>query len=333
MNIVYTFDDGYTDITLVSMLSLFENNKNVSNLVVYIIDCGISTNNINRIKELGNRYNRLVKVYKAIDVEERIPTSLEMGYWSLVCYVRLFFAEILTDLDRVLHIDCDTIVRGDLQKLYEIDLGENICAACYDCIPSPKVTAGFEINDRYYSNGLLLFDLKRVRNEEIEKQFIDYIVKKRGILPHLDQDVISSVLQNKILLLPAEYNVMSVTFALGKHSTELFDGYGPYYSQSEVIKAIKEPIIVHIVGYRYYNKPWSQPCYHPYNTEWKRYFKMVRGTDASLLRKKRHKYGIVNNFICWLWNTGRKIKIIRSFENRIEISRFRKKCVCPVYLE
>ena len=326
MDVVYTFDNGYTDITMVSLISLLENNIGVEKLVIHVIDCGIDEKNQNRLKKLCDEFSRELFFHKGLDVKSRIPIELDKGYWSLVCYVRLFFADMLPDLDKVLHIDCDTIVCGNLQKLYDTELGANICAACYDCLPSPKYLAGFVKTDQYFSNGVLLFDLKKIREENIEEQFVQYIVNRKGILPHLDQDVISAVLQNKTVLLPPQYNLMTVTLFLEDKNEELFKNHGPFYSQDEIDKAIKEPMILHLVGYKYYSRPWDQPCYHPYNKVWLDYYNRIEGTDIRSLHKKKRKYGILNYIVCWVWNIGGKIKLINSLEKAIELRRFWKKC-------
>ena len=173
MNIVYTFDDGYSSVTAVSIKSLLETNKSVKDLKIFIVDCGISNINIENFKDLANEYNREIYFVNGKGYENKIPVKLDLLYWSFVCYVRLFFSDIFPCLDKVLHIDCDTLVLDSLEKLYESDLEGNYCGACYDCIPTSKYACGMNVKDRYYSNGLILFDLKRMRDDNIQDKFIN----------------------------------------------------------------------------------------------------------------------------------------------------------------
>lgn len=322
MNVVYTFDDGYTDITLVSITSFFESNKEVKEIVLYIVDCGITEWNIQRIKKLALDYGRSVIFVEALDVERKIPIKLEKGYWSLVCYVRLFFAEMMPEVKRIMHIDCDTIVRGNLEKVYNVDLEELACAMCYDCLPSAKYAAGFEKNERYFSNGFMIFNLEYIRKNKIENDFINYIVEKEGVLPHLDQDAVSAVLKDSVYLLPAEYNVMSVSFALSSECTAVFCNGEPYYSKKEMKKALDNPLIVHFVGYRYFNRPWNQPCYHPYNQEWINYYNRLSGCEGSLLKKR---CSLKKRIVLFIWNTAGRIGFVSHLEKKIEVNRFKKK--------
>ena len=323
MNVVYTFDDGYTDITMVSMLSFLEANKEVLDVTICIVDCGITENNLNRIKQLVTSYKRNIRIVKAVNIEKRIPIKLDTGYWSVVCYVRLFFAEMFPDIDRIMHIDCDTLVRGNLDNVYYTNLDNYAGALCYDCLPSVKYQAGFQRTDQYFSNGFMIFNLEYIRKHDIEDMFIDYIVKQKGVLPHLDQDVVSAVLKNKVFLLPAKYNVLSVTFALKSDSVSVFANDEPYYSKNEILEALDNPIIIHFVGYRFYNKPWIQPCYHPYNQEWINTYKKLIGCKESKL--KFRKSGMGKRFALFIWNIAGNVSLIERIERQIEVNYFRKK--------
>ena len=319
MNVVYTFDNGYAEITAVSIVSLLENNKHVERLDLYIIDCGISDENKMKISSLINSFERTVVFVPSIDISSKVTIKLETLYWSEVCYIRLFFAELLPDLDRVMHIDCDTIVRKDISSIYNVDLSNYVCAACYDCSPCPKRSIGIPSERPYYSNGFLIFNLDNARNKDIERRFVEYIEEKKGVLPHLDQDVINEVLGNEVYLLPAEYNVMSNTIAFGERCIELFDDNEPYYSAKEVKNAVHNPIIVHLVGYKFFSRPWAQPCYHPYNKEWLNYhLKTPWCNEQKLLKPTQKKYGFLRETICWIWNFGYRNKQIRNLLFLIE---------------
>ena len=325
MNIVYTFDDGYVDIAAVSILSLLENNKEVNNLHIIIVNCGISAANISFLTSLVNRYSRTVEFVNGKNMEKRIPIELELSYWSFVCYVRLFFSELLINYDKVMHIDCDTLVLGNLETVYNSDMYGNMCSACLDCVPSVKYAAGLQEKDYYFSNGFIIFDLKKMRENSIQDRFIDYIIEKNGKLPHLDQDVLNVVLKNKIQVLNPEYNMMTITLLYGEKSYQFFKDE-PYYSQSQIQSALQSPKIVHLVGYRYSSKPWTQPCYHPYNSVWKKYYEKLGRDDKQIFKYKKKKYGFIRELICIIWNMGYSIKMIRNIQFLLEKQRIRKAC-------
>ena len=325
MNVVYTFDDGYTMITAVSLVSLYENNKEIENLKTYIVDCGINENNKKIIESIGLAYSRDIIFVPAIDLESKIPTNLDVAYWSTVCYVRLFFAEMFPNLDRVMHIDCDTIVRGPLLEVYETELEDNICAACYDCVAASKRKLGLAKEKPYLSNGFIIFDLEKIRNFTVESKFVDYIVTRKGNLPHLDQDVLSAVIGEKTTILHPKYNLMTITAAYGGGSLSFFEKGDPYYTFSELEEAASEPVIIHYVGNRFMSRPWVQPCYHPYNDEWIKYYKITNSINGSVVFDTNRKIKNARNAAGYIWNIGFKIGIIRKIELLMDIGYYRKK--------
>ncbi len=320
MNIVYTFDNNYFEVSLVSILSLLKTNKQIN---LYIIDCGIDKKNIKIIYNLCKKYDAKLVIREAKGFENRIPVKIDVLNWSFVCFIRLFFEELLPDLDRVLHIDCDTLVKGNLHNIYSIDLKDKICGGCYDCVPSTKKAAGLKKEDQYISNGFLLFNLDLMRKEHITEQFIQYIVDKKGILPHLDQDVLNDVLKNRIMILAPCYNVMSITSVYGTDACDFFDKKEPYYSKSEIREALDNPIIIHYVGYKYISRPWAQPCFHPNNKEWIHYYKELF-PDGKLLKYKKKKGGLFREIFCYCWNLGNKNKFIRNIQWRHEYNKLNR---------
>ena len=44
------------------------------------------------------------------------------GGKGLTAFSRLFISELLPDVERVVYLDCDTLVRGSLKELFTMDL-------------------------------------------------------------------------------------------------------------------------------------------------------------------------------------------------------------------
>ena len=58
LNVLYLTDNNYAPFAGVSVTSLFINNKNIDNIVVYIIDDNISGDNKEKFNLLARKYNR-----------------------------------------------------------------------------------------------------------------------------------------------------------------------------------------------------------------------------------------------------------------------------------
>ena len=57
-HIVYATDDNFAEILGVSLVSLYENSKDVDDIIVYVLDSGISDENIKKLKSLPKKYSR-----------------------------------------------------------------------------------------------------------------------------------------------------------------------------------------------------------------------------------------------------------------------------------
>ena len=133
MKVMYTCDNNYVWLMGISTISLFENNKSIEELEVYLLGENISNENKEELKKIGQKYNREVTV---IDVPKlNIPPSLVSTRWPLSAFTRLFSGVLLPpDVDRILYLDCDTIITGDISELDDVQFNGNIAMGVKDSI-------------------------------------------------------------------------------------------------------------------------------------------------------------------------------------------------------
>lgn len=311
MNIVYTFDDAYAEITGVSIISLLENN-NPQNISIYIVDCGISKENKEKLNRICENYGSSIEFFQQINIYDKIGISIKPSDWSDVCYIRLFYSTILPErIRKALHIDCDTIIRDDLNQIYNQNIEQYYYAACIDCYPKPRRLITMKRNVPYFSNGLILMNLKKWRDDNIESLFIKYIRDNQGSLPHLDQDVLNYVCAGKSQVLPARYNVMTQTLFYGELGCRLFFPYEPYYNPEEIRGAVKKPGVVHFTGSRYARRPWQQPSAHWYNKEWLVYYKKTDYYNTKSLVKKKRKLSTLKHIYSLFWINACRIPALK----------------------
>ena len=123
MYIVYASDDNFSDIMGVSILSLFENNKD-ENINIYILDSNISKDNKDKIESICVNYSKKLPMWiQAKNINDVLGINVEMDRGSLSQYARLFIGDLLDkDIKRVLYLDCDTIIEKSIKDLWNIDL-------------------------------------------------------------------------------------------------------------------------------------------------------------------------------------------------------------------
>ena len=272
MNIVYVCSDLYSELAGISMVSLFENNRDAEEITVYIIDSGISDENRSRLIEMAERYGRGLVFLSGKDVEGAAGTRIAVNGHSAVknvnTYLRLFLASILPEtVDRVLYLDCDTIVTASLSELWHTDMGQAWAMGADDCRGELyRQEIGLPGDAIYTNNGVILINLKAWREEGVEEDFIRFIADHAGVITFDDQGVLNGVLgvRGRTGLLPPRWNVLSVYYFANLDEIEKYRHPVWAYTREELEDALRRPAIVHftsffIVGTR----PWNAGDPHP----------------------------------------------------------------------
>ena len=133
---------------------------------------------------------------------------------SAVYYYRFFIPRLFPIYSKCVYIDSDTILRGDIGELFDIDLEGKMMAAMVD----PKVevipefrkyvdrAVGVQYRD-YCNSGVLVMDMKALRKFGYLSALVDTINKYDADLVAPDQDYMNVILRGKILHLGAKWNM------------------------------------------------------------------------------------------------------------------------------
>ena len=128
-------------------------------------------------------------------------------------YYRIFAARYLPqDMDKILYLDPDLIVRKDLQSLYDLNI-DNYYFAAATHVPEPlrklnQIRLQALEEGPYINSGVMLMNLKMLRQHQNYNQVFEYIKKNKNLLFLPDQDVISAIYASKILSIdPYVYNM------------------------------------------------------------------------------------------------------------------------------
>lgn len=302
MNIVYTFDDNYVDISGVSIYSLLSSNKDEKSISIYIIDGGIQEKNRNMLCEIVSKFNRELMFIKAPNPDEYYGISLDVANWCKANYIRIYLEKLFPeDIDRLLYIDSDTLILENLGDLYHMDMEGKPIAAAYDCSPLPKYQLGLKVQDKYFSDGIMLLDIKKLREINTYEDYRAFLRSRNGKVAYLEQGAINHVMKGKIKLIPPQYNVMTLSIIYGKYCNVFFDKQEPYYTNDEMKAAIKKPAIVHLTGHPLCIRPWISQSNHLYRCKWEQALNNTPYSDCFQYRsiKKNPK-----NLYIFLINTA-----------------------------
>lgn len=289
MNFVYATDDNYAPILAVSILSLCRCNKNVN---IVVIDDGICIENKKKIEDIAHSGDSDIFFIKGIRIEEMFSFHLNMDRGSMVQFARLFLRDILPDeWDRVIYLDCDTLIRHPLDDLFETDMQGMTIAGVEDAFGRLHwKKLGLDKEDVYVNSGMLLINLKRWREENIEQQFRKIIINKEGKIPQGDQGIINAVLKGKIFKLPVRYNMVAYNFDFTYWEMILYRKPYEYYSKKEIEEAKKNPAIVHFTRSFVSMRPWeNSKIKHVYGEEWQDCYIKVGYTITENREKRSYR--------------------------------------------
>jgi len=259
-DIVYACNDDYVEQTIISMVSLLKHNAYP--IKFWIISDGISEENRRLILEKTTGFEMPVEFVEIDSVLGGVSIS-DGDRHPLTVYAKLFLENVISS-DKVLYLDSDTVIDGDLSDLWERDMTDELVAGVQ--MPySVKQKARMNISSGspYLCDGVVLLNLRYWRERKIGDRCKEYIVKEQGNPPMLSEGTLNYVCQNYIGVLPPDYNLMpSMIWYTGKQIRQLFKT-DVYYQEDELQVARKRPVVVHYMN-ELYNRPWLVPCDHPY---------------------------------------------------------------------
>jgi len=211
--IFFSTDDHYVPFLDVAISSLIENASSAYTYRILVLNTGLLQENIDRVM----RNERPGFAIEFVDISQNVETIKSrfknVYHFSVVTYYRLFIASLFPQYEKILYLDCDLVVLGDISKLYHTELGENILGAAPEQFVqnTPEFrryaerALGLE-PDGYVNAGVLLINLKEFRRNEIEQKFVRLITEYDFDLLDPDQAYLNYLCRGKIHMLPNGWN-------------------------------------------------------------------------------------------------------------------------------
>lgn len=238
-------DDNYAPFVSTTIISIVKNTNSFINF--YILDGGILEWNKQKIISLKKDFNNFNVEF--LDMKnsglERFPN---IRHYSLNTFSRYFIPEMKPDLDKILYLDVDIIVKSDIAELYNQDL-ENypVGAVLEDFYPNnyqhlKTICPTYKGGSNYFNAGVLLLSLNYFRENNLTQILVDKTIELKDVISCPDQDIFNFIFDNNFKILDYKFNLMpdyqEAIHELGK---------------KEAIDAISNPVILHYTAF----KPWN----------------------------------------------------------------------------
>ena len=298
-------DENYAMPTAVAMTSILENAaKNTFYDFYILVPADFSARTSQKIALIKVAYPRCDIHF--IDMKDSFSDALMRlrHITKPTCY-RLVLGEILPQYGKCIYLDSDIIVCADLAELFSTDLEDCYLGGVKDVDFNDPFQnhaqrykeTGLSAKSNYINTGVLLMNLKKIRQDKMTETFCTEI--KKGYM-FQDQDVLNITCLNKIKHLPVKYNLMNYLF--------LFPGRKPYliYPEEEFDEAKNNPMIIH---YAAHVKPW---LYYGliFDAVWYKYFSLSV-FKSQKLKRRNGKFKIFRDkYLCKMDNT---VMLIKAF--------------------
>jgi lipopolysaccharide biosynthesis glycosyltransferase len=210
IRVCYTGNSAMFDGFLISLLSMSEHTKEP-------LDISILTADFSYVKPKFVPFTEKQGVFLERMLRERQPDSRVHVYrvddlfsasmkdspnlssdYSPYIFLRLLMEEIHELGDRIIYLDADTIVMGDIAELYRLDLKGKDIGMAADYLGRVFIYPG------YSNDGVFLVDLAKVRVDGVFAQARE--ICRTVLMDFPDQDALNRAIRGKRKIISSRYN-------------------------------------------------------------------------------------------------------------------------------
>ena len=230
--VVFAGDYAYIRQIETAMKSLCRHNSHVK---IYVLNQDIPQEWFNRLRMYVQDIGGDLIDCKLIGQQFQMNWSNKLPHINHMTFARYFIPDFVKE-DKVLYLDSDLVVTGDLTPLFEFELGENYLAAARSCFG-----AGVGFNA-----GVLLINNKKWKLDNIRQQLVELTEKEHENVGEGDQSILNILFQNSCYQLEDIYN-----FQIG------FDAGAAEKNHAFIFEIPLTPLpkILHYISP---DKPWKQ---------------------------------------------------------------------------
>ncbi|KAL1713031.1 glycosyltransferase family 8 protein [Schizophyllum commune] len=253
INLAFAVDSEYAMPATVAISSAIRALSPGARCTVYVLDCGMSKEDREKISAaIDKGVSERTSIVFLEPAEDDLCRIFNSATWAKLDVVRRVPAE------RVLYLDADVLVMGDLADLWNTDLQGKAIGAAPD-VGYPKGHPGLDLardnadSPMYFNAGVLLMDLTKMRSSAAD---LARLAQSATELRFKDQDVLNMHFAGDWAELSLKYNAQG----LGTYASSVT----PERMLLNLDEMRNSPTIVHFTGPVHPSlvkvlNPWVQP--------------------------------------------------------------------------
>lgn len=216
VNLFFACDDAYAPFLSVTLTSIREHRDLNREYAVRVLHTGMSAEAQERLsKQLQApgftlEFPDITEYVKAF--AQRLHTR---DYYSCATYYRLFIPRLYPQLSKALYLDSDLVLRTDVARLYDLELGDDLVGAVPDAVVGSVEEFRLYVRNRldmerpehYFNAGVLLMNLEAMRRWDFEERFLE-LLSQVTFRVGQDQDYLNVLCRGRVRYVGEEWNVM-----------------------------------------------------------------------------------------------------------------------------
>ena len=215
--IFFAVDDGYVPFLAVALESLIRNSSKNYYYAIKILYTDIEERNKKKIAKYERDNVKIEFVDLNYYIEEVKDKLYTRDYYTNTTYFRLFIPNLYPQYDKVLYLDSDIVVLGDIADLYNVEIGDNLVAAAPDdVIQSSNIfqeyaerVVGVAKYQHYFNAGILLMNLDEMRKFDFQEKFL-YLLEQIKFTVAQDQDYLNRLCKGRAKIISTVWDRMPI---------------------------------------------------------------------------------------------------------------------------
>ncbi|WP_288926493.1 DUF4422 domain-containing protein [uncultured Maritimibacter sp.] len=269
VNVAFTSDRAYLPQTAAMVASLIEHAAPGRAYNLFYLHENIGDRDLDLLRSLavahGNVTLHAINVGTAFSQEYRARHHAP----SNATYNRFLLFDLLPDVERLVYLDVDLVLCGDVAELFDTDMNDAPLAAVTDALMTRVLATRVRTRDpevpdlyaylsddlglsddqisRYFNAGVMVMNFAAMEVAKVGRELREMVAGNRYFFR--DQDILNVYFRDRFVTLPAQFNV---------HNSDrgAYDNV-PVPIRNDALAAKADPFIVHFAAA--HQKPWREP--------------------------------------------------------------------------
>jgi lipopolysaccharide biosynthesis glycosyltransferase len=264
IHVALTFNDKYWALAYTVMRSICLSTNRRRDIVFHLCHTELSRAHGDRIDTIATEFGATQHHYDPTSSATYLAAIRHLPLsdrFPAIVYARLLLDTLLPPgIERVIYLDCDTLVRRPIEQLYEIDMAGLPIAAVHDPYHDGiklgrdmrTKASPFDSADPYFNSGVLLIDRAALAAANIPRRIEEMAAADLLKSLYFDQDILNYIFRGRWLELNWRYNLMRPVLAHEAISPAIIHYTGHNYPWNWIPSAAYVRAYRHIMTYEVY---------------------------------------------------------------------------------